>query len=163
MNPVRKMGLMLTLSVALMFSVAAEAVQLKDFDDNNRSLDDYTGDGKWLVVMIWASDCHICNQEVSSYVDFHTGHKGKDATVLGISMDGAGGKGAALGFIERHAVNYPNLIGEPAEVASLFTSLTGMRLQGTPTFLIYSPDGKLSAQQAGAVPTSLIEQHIQRN
>ena len=163
MNPVRKMGFMLTLSVALMFSVVAEAVQLKDFDGNNRSLDDYTGDGKWLVVMIWASDCHVCNQEVNGYVDFHTDHKGRDATVLGISMDGAGGKRDALGFIERHAVNYPNLIGEPAEVASLYASLTGQRWRGTPTFLVYSPDGKLSAQQVGAVPTKLIEQHIQRN
>lgn len=163
MNPVRKMGFMLAMGVVLMFSVAAEAVQLKDFEGTPRSLDDYTGDGKWLVVMIWASDCHICNQEVNSYVDFHTDHKGKDATVLGISMDGARGKEDALDFVERHAVNYPNLIGEPAEVASLYTSLTGQRWRGTPTFLVYSPDGKLSAQQAGAVPTRLIEQHIQRN
>lgn len=163
MNPIKKMGFMLTLSVVLMVSAAADAVQLKDFDGNPRSLDDYIGDGKWLVVMLWASDCHICNQEVASYVDFHTGHKGEDATVLGISLDGTGGKGDALGFLERHAVNYPNLIGEPTEVASLYTSLTGQRWRGTPTFLVYSPDGKLSAQQAGAVPTKLIEQHMLRN
>jgi hypothetical protein len=48
-------------------------------------------------------------------------------------------------------------------VADWFTSLTGARWIGTPTFLIYAPDGELKAQQVGAVPTPIIEDFIKKS
>jgi hypothetical protein len=44
-----------------------------------------------------------------------------------------------------------------------YTSVTGRQWVGTPTFLVYDPEGTLRAQQAGAVPTELIEQFIASN
>lgn len=132
---------------------------LQDLQGNPRSLDDYLGEGKWTVVMIWASDCHVCNAEAHQYVDFHTFHQ-NEARVLGISMDGPRGVDDARAFIKRHNVNFPNLIGDPAEVAGLFTRLTGQRWVGTPTFLIFDPSGTLRAQQVGAVPQEVIAEFI---
>ena len=142
---------------------AAVAASLQDLEGNARSLDEFTGTGKWTVVMIWASDCHVCNSEAHQYVDFHTFHQDSDARVLGISMDGAGGIDAARAFIQRHNVNFPNLIGEPAAVAKLYTELTGVQFAGTPAFLIFDPAGALRAQQMGAVPQDLIAQFIAAN
>ena len=138
------------------------AANLLDFDGQPKSISDFAGKGKWLVVMIWASDCHICNKEAHAYVDFHFAHADDTAQVLGISADGQAKKTDALRFIERHKVNFPNLIGEPADVARHFSELTGTYFVGTPTFLIYDPEGILKAQQAGAVPTELIENFIQQ-
>jgi hypothetical protein len=28
-------------------------------------------DGCWLVVMLWATDCHICREEFPKYCAFH--------------------------------------------------------------------------------------------
>ena len=143
--------------------VMASSETLRDFDGTPQKLSNYTGKGKWLVVMIWASDCHICNVEVHNYVDFQTFHADQNATVLGISMDGAAKKTDAVAFIKRHEVNFPNLIGEPAAVAALYTRLTDRPWVGTPSFLIYSPEGELKAQQVGAVPPHIIEAYIQRH
>ena len=136
---------------------------LMDFEGNPHSLSDFQEPDKWLVVMIWASDCTICNQEAHSYTLFHDKHKETDAVVLGVSMDGLAGKADAAAFIKRHQVSFPNLIGGFEEIAQMFVNLTGESWIGTPTFLFYSPTGELVAQQVGGVPVALIENFIQDN
>ena len=137
--------------------------ELKDFEGKPQKLDNYTGNGKWTVVMFWASDCHVCNAEVKQYIQFDQAHKAKDASILGISLDGQANLEAARNFISRHSVSFPNLVGEPEEVADLYQTLTNTAWVGTPTFLVYSPGGELKAAQAGAVPADLIEQFIKDN
>jgi peroxiredoxin len=152
------------LMVLLLFTLPAAAAPgiLKDFQGQFHSLKEYTGQGKWTVVMIWASDCSVCNQEAGQYVKFHAAHAGKDATMLGISLDGAAKQADAEAFIARHHINFPNLIDEPENVAGLYAALTGRTWVGTPTFLVFAPDGELRAAQAGAVPTRVIEDFMAR-
>lgn len=132
----------------------------RDFNGQEKSISDFTGDGKWRVVMIWASDCHVCNKEAHTYIGFHEQHKDKDARMLGISLDGKDKIADARDFIRRHKVSFPNLIGEPVDVVTDYMQLTGSEWVGTPTFLIYTPEGKLVAKQEGAAPVSLIENFI---
>lgn len=136
---------------------------LTDFEGNRRTIEEFSGDDKWLVVMIWASDCHICNTEVPEYMAFHEAHKNKDAAVLGISMDGESRKKEAQAFLDRHLVNFPSLIGEMVAVTTLYGNLTGSFLAGTPAFLIYTPSGELAAKQIGAVPVQVIEEFMAAN
>lgn len=150
------------LSVLWLMSAAVIAGPLKDFNGKPQSMDNFAGKGKWLVVMLWASDCHVCNVEAENYIQFHEQYKSKNAHVLGISIDGQAKKADAEAFIKRHHTTFPNLIGEPYEVAQWFSNLTGIDWGGTPTFLIYNPKGELVIQQAGAVPVDLIEEFIQK-
>ncbi len=143
--------------------VAAEIKGFEDFNGKPQVLENYLGKGKWLVVMMWVSDCHICNREAHQYVDFHLVHSDTDATVLGISLDGESRKKAAEEFINKHSIDFPNLIGEPEFVANVYQKYTGQFFSGTPSFLIFSPEGELKAAQAGAVPTELIEDFIKKN
>lgn len=144
--------------------VSAEMKGFEDFNGKPQVLDNYVGKGgKWLVVMMWASDCHICNREAHEYVDFHLVHSDTDATVLGISLDGESRKKAAEKFIKKHSVDFPNLIAEPEYVSDMYKELTGQFFAGTPSFLIFNPAGELKAAQAGAVPTKLIEDFIKKN
>ena len=140
----------------------AAAGIFKDFDGGFHSVSEYTGDGKWLVVMLWASDCHVCNQEAHSYQAFHEKHKDKDARMLGISLDGMAGKADAQAFVKRHKVLFPNLLGDPKAVAGFYQDLTGKAWRGTPTFLVYDGKGELQAEQVGAVPVALIEDFMAR-
>ncbi len=153
--------LTLILSLAWLLPIS-QANALQDFNGKPGAISDYSGKGKWLIVMIWASDCQVCNKEVHAYQDFHFVHSDEDAQVLGISIDGQARKAEAEKFLQRHKINFPNLIGEPAEVARLFTQLTGTYFAGTPAFLFYDPRGELRAQQLGAVPTELIEEFIKQ-
>lgn len=135
---------------------------LRGFDGSVHTLDEYTGQGKWTVVMLWASDCSACNAEAKHYVQFHHDHKDKDAIMLGVSMDGRDKQADAEAFIQRHGVDFTNLIEAPENVARLYSGLTGQGWVGTPSFLVFSPAGELRAAQVGAVPVKLIEDFIAR-
>jgi len=150
------------LSMLLTTSGAWAASALKDFNGKQSAIADYAGKGKWLVVMLWASDCLVCNEEIGNYTAFQTKHAGKDATMLGVSIDGAEKEKDAKDFLTRHKVNFPSLIGEPQQVASMFQELTGSEWIGTPTFMVYNPKGELIGAQTGAVPTDVIESFIAR-
>ena len=143
--------------------VASSWAELKDLNGAPHKLADFTGKGKWTVVMFWASDCRVCNAEIGQYTQFNDDHKDKDASILGVSLDGQSRLDAARDFIKRHAVTFPNLVGEPDEIADLYQTLTSSEWVGTPSFLIYNPKGELLAAQAGAVPTELIEKFIKDN
>jgi peroxiredoxin len=143
-------------------AVAADNV-FEDFTGKPARIEDYAGDGKWLLVMYWASDCHVCNAEAHSYVDFHRRHHDQDASVLGISLDGLDNKAAAQGFLDRHKVNFPNLIGAPAPIALHYQNLVGESWYGTPTFLLFDPRGELFAMQVGAIPPHVVEKFIAKN
>ena len=134
-----------------------------DLSGQPQAIENFTGDGKWLVVMIWANDCGICNQEAPSYAQFHEQHKDRNARVLGLSLDGPSGKDAAQSFVDRHALPFPNLLGEPELVGLKYQMLTQESLRGTPTFLLYGPDGALRAAQAGAVSIDKVAAFIDKN
>ncbi len=147
-------------TMLLFGAMAAHAAGLTDFNGKPHTISDYTGNGKWLVVMFWAHDCSVCNSDVGDKVKFYQRHRNKDAIVLGVSLDGKENLRGAIDFVRRHRVTFPNLIGEPQDVANLFTQYTGDEWVGTPTFLIFDPQGKVRAEQAGAIPSSLIAQFI---
>lgn len=133
---------------------------LRDLNGQQRQLSDYTGKGKWTIVMIWASDCHVCNEEVHHYVRFHNEHKDKDAAVLGLSADGWEGRTAAKAFIDRHKVSFPNLLGSGPAIVELYQTITAESLPGTPAFLVFDPKGKIAAKQVGPVEVEIIENFI---
>lgn len=152
--------LMLLASSLMAVAHASEDALFSDFDGQPQTVESYTGDGKWLVVMIWAHDCGVCNQEAESYAQFHLEHKDTKARMLGISMDGAAKKADAEAFIARHDLPFPNLLGELMPTMAYYATLTESQFRGTPTLLIFGPDGELRAAQAGAVPITSIERFI---
>ena len=131
-----------------------------DLDGEAAQFSDYVYEDRWLVVMIWSWSCPICAQEMPGQAQLHERNQGGRLTLLGVSLDGAAGIMEAWAFAEEHGATFPNLIGEAQEVAQFFYDQTGQSLQGTPTFLVYSPGGHLKAVQAGAVPPEGIEAFI---
>ncbi len=127
------------------------------------TIDEYRQPDQWIIVMIWAHDCQICEREVGEYQRFHQTHADDDAIVLGITLDGEERKQNALDFVARHELEFENLIGEPEVVAGYYQLTTGSRWVGTPSFLIFAPDGELMAKQAGAVEVEIVENFIAAN
>jgi peroxiredoxin len=130
-------------------------IVLKDLDGRDANVNQYIGKGKWVVVAIWAHDCPICNAEIYQMTFFHDEHYKKDAMVLGVSIDGYENKDKALAFIDRHAINFPNLIAEPD--ASVLAKFGAGPFIGTPTFYLYTPEGELAAKQVGPATQEDIE------
>ena len=157
--------------VLLFVSVIAplSALELQDFNGQPASIEQYAGKGQWLVVMIWAHDCRVCNEEASNYDFFHDAYKDKNARVLGISIDGVEKKTLAEQFIARHQLGFPNLLGDNRQFMQFFNQISadfaskGWQGMPTPAFLIYNPAGKLVVQEVGGVPVNLVEAYIKNN
>ena len=141
-------------------SVWSDSASLEPSDSD--SIQDHLVAGTWNVVMIWAHDCVACNQEAADYSALHSRHTGKTAEVLGISMDGKDFRAEARKFVERHNLTFPSLLLEPAELVSYYEFMTQTPWVGTPSFMIFDPQGNLAAKQAGAIPAQLIDQFLEQ-
>lgn len=141
----------------------AHRLSLKDMKGNDHTLHDYAIKDKWLVVMVWQSDCHVCNQEAEGYDAWYKKNKSGASTLIGMSTDGWENKEAAQGFLDEHKVTFPSTLISFEELNKYYQDFTGQSFFGTPSFLIYSPTGELKAAQTGAVPTDLIDNYIRDN
>ncbi len=132
-------------------ALAGGAARFATLNGADASLDEYTGEGKWLVVKIWASTCHVCNETAHEMVAL-TDQRKHDVQVLGIAVDGLTNRDGVLAFIERHGLNYPTLLDDGRGAAHEYRRGVQSDWGGwTPTYLIFNPDGKLVAQNIGAV------------
>lgn len=135
---------------------------LKDFNGKERLLNEYTGKGEWVVVMLWASDCKVSNNTIHTYNDLHNASDVHNLQIIGISLDGTNGINQARRFIENHSVDFPNFIGNAQTIPTMYKLLTGQTEFATPAFLLFNPEGELLAHQVGAIPADMIESFIKQ-
>ena len=140
------------------FSISASAEGLfRDMSGNFQTFQQSLSKDKWTVVMIWAHDCHICNQEAEQYAFLD---ENDNIQVLGISIDGWVNRDAAETFISQHDLEFPNLITDYPGIQQFYRSAAKGNFVGTPTIMVYNPAGNLMAAQAGAVPAQTIQKFI---
>jgi thiol-disulfide isomerase/thioredoxin len=121
------------------------------------------GNGRWKLVMIWATDCPICKQQKPVISAFHNAHKDKDAEVFGIALDGRQGLVAVNKYLKQHTVTFPNYVGEFSSIAANYQRLTEEDLRGTPTYLLFNPEGELKGNNPGPISVDAIEAFIARH
>ncbi len=153
---------MLFLSVLLACGSVHAGMELHELDGNVVDLDDYKGDGKWLLVMLWSTTCHICEAQKPSISRFHTEHKDIDAHVLGIALDGMDSIDAIKQNIATHETSFPSLVGDIVIVASHYQGMTQESLRGTPTYLLFDPEGELVGNNPGPLRIEALEQFMAR-
>ncbi len=145
-------------ALPLVAGAAGPSIVLKDQDGKTRNVNEFIGQGKWTVVAVWSADCPLCRREIHHMAFFHDEHKKADAHVMGLSIDAESGRAKALAFIDDHGLSFPNLIGDPDVAAAL----GGGTFIGTPTYYVYSPQGKLSAQRVGPVTQDQMEELLRQ-
>lgn len=141
---------------------ANDPLSLRTFTGEEVSLDQYAGQDKWLLVMIWSTDCSVCFKEMPGITKFHTRHEAIDAQVLGVALDGYDNREAVAAFAQRHKLDFPNLIAEMPAFALRYEFEVGESLRGTPTYLLFNPAGELVANNPGPVRPVAIEQFMAR-
>lgn len=142
-----------------------DPLSLRTQQGEETSLDNYVGrhnQDKWLLVMIWSTDCSVCFKEMPRIADFHQRHQTIDATVLGIALDGYEHREAVAQFAANNGVNFPNLIAEMPAFALRYEFEVGENLLGTPTYLLFNPAGELVANNPGPVRPVAVEQFMAR-
>ncbi len=137
----------------LLPAMATSDLVLPDVSGKLHPVSEYIGKGKWTVVAVWSADCPICRRDMYHMSFLHAAHRDKDATVLGLSVDGLARREKAAAFVEDQMLDFPNLIGD----RDTPRRLSGRSFLGTPTFYIFSPEGKFVTERIGAQTQEQLE------
>ncbi|HMT92264.1 TlpA disulfide reductase family protein [uncultured Thiothrix sp.] len=129
--------------------ITSPATAMTDLQGQPVKLETIVGKGKWTVMKIWAADCHVCRQTIHYLTDFEVSFP--EAAVYGISIDGQAGKAEAQAFVKQYNLDFPNLLSDLSEMNAYLNKTAGESLYGTPTMLVFNPQGKLIAVQPGPV------------
>lgn len=154
--------LLLSITLAALMSTAYAAVPdiaLQELDGQPRNVNEIIGQGKWVIVVLWAHDCRVCASEIHNMNDFHAAHKDKDAIVLGVTIDGATLLDRARGFAATHKLQFMNLMAEP-EVETV-ERFGGGKFVGTPTHYFYDPIGRIVGRKIGPLSGEDVEEFIE--
>lgn len=138
---------------------AAPSIELRDLDGKPRNVNEFVGQGKWAIVVVWAHDCLICYREIHQMAEFHNARKDKDAIVLGVSIDGMAQIKEARQFAADRKLPFASLLAEPepGEMAQ-FDSAPFI---GTPTHYFYDPKGRLVARKVGPLKQKDLDEFIE--
>ena len=151
--------LFLSIITAAVFSTAANA--FTDFDGEKTTIEENIGNGKWTIVEVWSSNCHACRSHMPDMVKFDG--KLDNVRLLGIALDGQPGKEDAQDMIDEYKMPFTNILSNPIELNAWMEVNAEEGLIGTPTFMIFNPEGQLKALQAGILPTTSLEKYIKAN
>ncbi|MCK5727511.1 MAG: TlpA family protein disulfide reductase [Thiotrichaceae bacterium] len=121
-------------------------------------ISNHLGDKKWTILEIWGSDCSACRKHMPEMVKFDG--KLDNARILSVSIDGEKKIKAAKKFIDEYEMKFPTLLSNPSEVDTWMKRSLEEPFIGTPTFVVFNPEGKIVAAQAGIVSTKVIEKFI---
>ena len=128
----------------------ADGFKVTDTKGKSHSLAGYKG--KWVLVNYWATWCPPCLEEIPDLIALHDDKK-NNLVVIGVALDFRSAK-QVTDFAEGLMVSYPVVLGNPQVVNQIGP------IQGLPTTYLYNPDGKMVAQQVGAITREAVESYI---
>lgn len=143
-------------------SIASDWTEVRTIEGKFTTLSQHFEKDKWTLVMLWTTDCGICQREYPVMSEFHDKHKDIDAKVIGVSLDGYSKLDDITAHIDEMPMTFDNLIGEITVVAFNYESATEESLRGTPTFLMFNPQGQLVGHNPGPVKPEALEKFISR-
>lgn len=138
--------------LAVLFSVAASALEItyKDLNAKDFSLSAYKG--KWVVVNYWATWCPPCLEEIPELVFFHEKHKDKGVVVVGVNIETDLDSAFLKDFAADNMISYPILRNQKNAVLG--------QMKFYPTTLIISPQGVITAKKVGPITRAYLEKAL---
>ncbi|MSR14814.1 MAG: TlpA family protein disulfide reductase [Gammaproteobacteria bacterium] len=112
------------------------------------------------VVMIWTTYCGVCKRDYPVLSAFHNAHVGRDAEVLGVSLDGYAELAAVQAFVAKGAFSFPTVIAEAEDMAQGFEKATGEKFTGTPTYLVFDQHRALVGARSGDITRDALETYL---
>ena len=149
---------LLVLLLTIPMHVNATDMQLVNLNGAEEPLNNYIGNGQWVVVNVWSPTCSACIIELPRIKKFIS--RNPDIPVLGVTLDfpsfGYGRIEILQNFVARTPLDYPLFLAD----MDMASELIDMRLVGIPLIAIFHPDGRPVVRWLGQIEVEEIEQYI---
>ncbi len=165
MNPLKLFAaLWLVFSLAFAPAMGGEIpnLHLKTLDGKPVSLDRWVGKGKWVLVMFWAVNCHVCDTNKPAINAFYKKHRDKDAVVIGVSIDGLANADAIRAKLAGSPLAFPTYVADLGDMAVPYEKAALEPFRGTPTYWFFDPRGEFRAVNPGPVRVVALEAYMAR-
>lgn len=127
----------------LLVSAQAQAFLVTDFEGNRIEVNDYIGDGRWTLVMLWQLNCIPCEKQKPAVEAFHGKYQSTKAKVLGLVIDGHEYIPQIESFMTQKPTAFPSLVVFGDVFKDQIMKETGKNFPAAPGYLVYSPSGEL--------------------
>ncbi|HJP36354.1 MAG TPA: TlpA disulfide reductase family protein, partial [Gammaproteobacteria bacterium] len=141
----------------------ASGFEVRTLDGAVVPLSTYFEPGKWTMVMLWTTYCGTCRSQYPVISEFHDKHKDTDAKVIGVSLDGFVEVDRVRAYIASKPMAFNSTIAEVAALRPAYKAITEEPFTGTPTYLMFDPNGALVAHVQGPLAIEDVENFIAEN
>ena len=150
------------LLLALSTTAHAAGIRLRTLDGADTTLADQVPAGRWTLAMIYTTYCGVCRDEYPVISAFHDAHEDRDASVIGIALDGYAEIEAVRRYVAKKPFTFPSVVGEPEIVGAAFAAATDEAFTGTPSYLLFNPARQLVAARSGTLTRQALEDFLAR-
>lgn len=129
-------------------------------DKLQSSLENELQDGRWELVMFWATYCHICKEDFKKLGEFIEDNPELSMTLVGVVIDGLEEQEQTRVLVKKHNLDYTHLITDYDRANIVYQEESGKQLRGTPSYLLYNPQNKLVAFNTNAIDIDALEIYV---
>lgn len=123
----------------------------------NPSVEAELQEGRWELVMFWATYCSVCKKDFAKIAEFMQENSAVPMTIIGVVTDGIEERQTTDALIEKLDLAYTHVVTDYPKSNELYQQVTGQRLIGTPSYLLYDKSNKLVAFNANAIDLDALE------
>ena len=114
-------------------------------------------EGRWELVMFWATYCPICKKDFEKLAQFIKENPSIPLTIVGVVTDGLEEKQKALRQIDQRQLNYTHVLTDFDRSDELYHEITESRLIGVPSQLLYNTNNELVGFSRNAIDLDALE------
>lgn len=125
---------------------SASDFSARDIDGKTVRLSSYLGK-EAVLLSFWQTWCEPCAAEFPHLRKLYDANKAKGFVILGVAMDGPETVANVPAFAKRNQINFPVLLDEDSQVASLYNPK-----KSAPLSVLIDKTGKIAAVREGYNP-----------
>jgi thiol-disulfide isomerase/thioredoxin len=114
-------------------------------------------EGRWELVMFWATYCSICKKDFEKLAEFIKDNPSINLTIVGVVTDGLEAKQKALSQIDSRNLNYTHVLTDFDQSNELYQDITQSKLIGVPSQLLYNTKNELVGFSRNAIDLDALE------
>lgn len=152
-----KITLLVLLTALCSVSLAGQGKIIQPPGKINSTLADQLQDGRYELVMFWATYCHTCKKDFIALGEFIEDNPEIPLTLVGVVVDGVEEISKTEELVEQNNLDYAHILTNYDMANEFHMQVTDRQLIGTPSYILYDKDNKLVGVNPNSIDIEALE------